>query len=688
MPDPVNTVAPVISGSLIRGGTLRCSTGTWTNNPTSFAYQWERQVLDSSGSTDPTNPGSDGFLGNDVFSNIIGATGSSYVLVSSDVGKEIRCTVIASNTAPASPWLGWTVPGVPGGATVIASGAALLAAFANPVDDAVYDATALTATFSDKVTISGRCTDGHPATFFLGDNVTFTQSAAQRDPAVDLAGAANLTIYGGDITNPTLGHGLIVRGSGGTAAKNITWWDFSIHDVAMNGLYVHQTNGNVQGCDFRGEIQHWCLVPALDSHTTKGTGLHGATIGVAGSGSVNSSLFVLHLHDSSNGGGVQLGPNLTTVEVQVQAERLTYNPPSGADGTGGNAIQIAGGSQSNLVVSFVQADTVRRGVDVQFLGTPSNPIQVTYGLVTNSRVFAYDTSKPSSSIQYTNVTPSIPITTPPPSSTPALLDLRATVFSFMPTSGLAGNCIPNIVVPAYQNSDMALAADATWGQVFYVGMNLSSKNPWRGASELPISGEIQYFRPFRAGEEVWYGQSITIVSGAGFLPANSGVGWAIFSQLAYTGVFSPPIGLEVRANGFGIDRNGGVYNPSAFPSTQTTPSAWARVEGIRPISDAMGGQYVDFMLRVVWTLTATGLIEVYTRVHGGSWSLDYNPTNTITAQANASGGFPTGVDEKQGGYFGNLSPYGPPTNPSFDFQYKLRGLSLHATRAQCEAALA
>lgn len=45
---PVNTVAPVISGSPLSGQLLTVSTGTWNNTPTGYTYQW--QVEDSPGS--------------------------------------------------------------------------------------------------------------------------------------------------------------------------------------------------------------------------------------------------------------------------------------------------------------------------------------------------------------------------------------------------------------------------------------------------------------------------------------------------------------------------------------------------------------------------------------------------------------------------------------------------------------
>ena len=76
---PVNTVAPVVSGSTIVAQTLSTTNGTWTGAPTpTFTYQWQR-----------------------VTTNISGATSSTYVLVAADVGSTIRCVVTATNAISA-----------------------------------------------------------------------------------------------------------------------------------------------------------------------------------------------------------------------------------------------------------------------------------------------------------------------------------------------------------------------------------------------------------------------------------------------------------------------------------------------------------------------------------------------------------------------------------------------------------
>jgi hypothetical protein len=71
---PVNSVLPAISGTVRQGFTLTCTSGTWSNTPDSYAYQWRR----------------DG-------SEIIGANASTRVLALADVGALMTCAVVATN---------------------------------------------------------------------------------------------------------------------------------------------------------------------------------------------------------------------------------------------------------------------------------------------------------------------------------------------------------------------------------------------------------------------------------------------------------------------------------------------------------------------------------------------------------------------------------------------------------------
>lgn len=72
---PVNTVAPVVSGTVVVGQTLSTTNGTWSNSPTSYTYQWRRGGA-----------------------NIGGATSSTYTVVSADCAvTTIDCVVTATN---------------------------------------------------------------------------------------------------------------------------------------------------------------------------------------------------------------------------------------------------------------------------------------------------------------------------------------------------------------------------------------------------------------------------------------------------------------------------------------------------------------------------------------------------------------------------------------------------------------
>jgi hypothetical protein len=78
---PVFVALPVVSGTPHVGQTLMGTNGTWTNNPTSYSYQW----------------------GNTIQGGIPGATASTYVPVSADIGHMINISVVATNSGGSAP---------------------------------------------------------------------------------------------------------------------------------------------------------------------------------------------------------------------------------------------------------------------------------------------------------------------------------------------------------------------------------------------------------------------------------------------------------------------------------------------------------------------------------------------------------------------------------------------------------
>jgi hypothetical protein len=84
---PVSTAEPTISGSAVEGQTLTATSGSWTGDqPISFAFQWVRCGTDG-GAADGSN-----------CALISGATRTTYVLTTTDVGARMRVRVTATNS--------------------------------------------------------------------------------------------------------------------------------------------------------------------------------------------------------------------------------------------------------------------------------------------------------------------------------------------------------------------------------------------------------------------------------------------------------------------------------------------------------------------------------------------------------------------------------------------------------------
>ena len=78
---PQNTAPPTISGTPKEGSTLTANEGTWSNSPTSYAYQWQRCASDGRACGD-----------------ITAGTAKTYVPTAGDVGHALRVVVTAVNS--------------------------------------------------------------------------------------------------------------------------------------------------------------------------------------------------------------------------------------------------------------------------------------------------------------------------------------------------------------------------------------------------------------------------------------------------------------------------------------------------------------------------------------------------------------------------------------------------------------
>ena len=77
---PANTALPAVAGTATVGQTLTASDGTWSNAPTSFAYQWLR----CNG-------------GGNACASVANGTAKTYTLAGADVGHTMRVRVTATN---------------------------------------------------------------------------------------------------------------------------------------------------------------------------------------------------------------------------------------------------------------------------------------------------------------------------------------------------------------------------------------------------------------------------------------------------------------------------------------------------------------------------------------------------------------------------------------------------------------
>ena len=157
---PAITTVPTITGTATFGETLTSSTGAWSNTPTSYSYQWSR--ASSSAGT---------------YTDISGATSSTYNLVSADVAQYLKVTVTATNSS--------------GSATSTSSASSQIAK-ATPTFSAWSNVSKV---FGDApYTVSAPTVVGSiPGTFSYSSNATSVISIASTTMTVAGGGSATIT---------------------------------------------------------------------------------------------------------------------------------------------------------------------------------------------------------------------------------------------------------------------------------------------------------------------------------------------------------------------------------------------------------------------------------------------------------------------------------------------------------------
>ena len=263
---PTNSAVPAVTGQTVQGQTLTTSNGTWTGSPTSYAYQW--QDCNSSGAS---------------CSNISGATSSTYVLKSSDVGDTIRSVVTATNsggsvsassaattavTAPSSGGGNGGGGGSGSGSQIYVSqsgagassgadcGDAKPVSFFNSSSDWGSGAgqigpgvtVDLCGTISTPLSVQGSGTSSSPITVYWTSGSTMSSADWSGGPAIDTNGNDYLTFNGGNngtsIQATAEGSGLADQGVASQGIFALSCAGCTFENLTIANLYVHTSTSD------------------------------------------------------------------------------------------------------------------------------------------------------------------------------------------------------------------------------------------------------------------------------------------------------------------------------------------------------------------------------------------------------------------------------------------------------------
>jgi hypothetical protein len=206
--------------------------------------------------------------------------------------------------------------------------------------------------------------------------IQFVNSDGADLPAVWLANAENLYIFGGDLsTADTGGTCLLDYGS-----QHVLWWGFYAHDCGSGGFAAMPVGAVVSGDDFQGEITKVGQNLQRDPHAEKGTGIQAALLWDSGSNyGFTNNRFAFDVHDISTGSGVEVGNSVTAPAsgnvLDLRAVGLT---DISTIQTGGNGIQLWGVSGLGMDVKYLEVDNAEgRALDANGLYQGANLSGVT-----------------------------------------------------------------------------------------------------------------------------------------------------------------------------------------------------------------------------------------------------------------------------------------------------------------------
>jgi hypothetical protein len=176
----------------------------------------------------------------------------------------------------------------------------------------------------------------------------------------------------------------------------------------------------------------------------------------------------------------------------------------------------------------------------------------------------------------------------------------------------------------FENNDISLAADGTYGKAYKATVPLGDHNPWnKSAPSTNGAAQMSVRRNNNLGKWDYYAMAVKVPSWSGDL---SSIMFATILAVGYQTSQGDQVGLGlIDDNGklaFQIHQNSGYEN---YPST--TKPALSYKAALMPV---VYGQWQEFVLAVKWATDNTGAVQVYSRVPGGTWSKVFERLNEPT----------------------------------------------------------
>jgi hypothetical protein len=217
--------------------------------------------------------------------------------------------------------------------------------------------------------------------------VKFVYSGGSNYNAVWLNDPENVWIYGGDASTADTG-GDCIKVNG---ADDVRWWGFTAHDCGASGFSALST-APLTHDDFQGEVWTVGQNLAWDSHTEKGTGLHGAILWDSrASNAFSDNRFAIYAHDIPTGSCVEIGNAVAaTASGNVLYEKCVNETEISTVQTGGNGLQLWGATTTlGLDVKYLEVDNAQgRAVDENgaYSGQTLSGVTIEYGRASNTNL--------------------------------------------------------------------------------------------------------------------------------------------------------------------------------------------------------------------------------------------------------------------------------------------------------------